>query len=155
MNQLGNVIGEICKAILPIREEVYFGNQESTVAICTLSSINLLRELKNSGVLSRVSVLGRLLTENKGIDSLIKNANNCKNLKKIILCGKEVSGHKAGHSLLLLHKNGIDSMGRIIDSHSPDPVLEISKDQVDKFREKINLIDMIGETGSKNILKSI
>lgn len=155
MNQLGNVIGEICKVILPIPEEVYFGNQSSSFAVCTLSSIKLLKELKNSGILSQVSVLGRLLTENKGIDSLIQNANKNKNLKTIILCGKEVSGHKAGHSLLELNKNGIDSDGRIINSHSPDPILTVTKEEVEKFREKINLINMIGQTESSKILKLI
>ena len=39
-----------------------------------------------------------------------------KNVKTIILCGKEVWGHKTGHSLLALHKNGIDQNNRIIKS---------------------------------------
>ena len=36
--------------------------------------------------------------------------NNHKNQKitTIIICGKEVWGHKAGHSLFELHKNGVD-----------------------------------------------
>lgn len=155
MNQLGNLVGELCKAILPIPEEVYFGNQNSSVAICTLSSIKLLKELTNSGALEHVSVIGRLLSENKGIDSLIKNTNNNQNLKTIIICGKEVSGHKSGHSLILLHKYGVDANSRIINSQSPDPVLSISKDEVEKFRKKIRLVDLIGQTNIQEILNLI
>ena len=48
MNVLGEVIGDLCKAILPIPEESYLGNPDSTIAVCTLSSIDLLKKFKNS-----------------------------------------------------------------------------------------------------------
>ena len=44
MNILGETIGEICKIVLPIPEEVYFGNEDSQLAICTLSSMKLLKK---------------------------------------------------------------------------------------------------------------
>jgi len=43
MNSLGNMIGELCKVILPIPEESYQGNPDSTIAVCTLSSLELQR----------------------------------------------------------------------------------------------------------------
>ena len=36
MNAVGEAIGELCKIILPIREEFYLGNPDSHIAICTL-----------------------------------------------------------------------------------------------------------------------
>ncbi len=146
MNSLGNIIGEICKVVLPIKQEFYVGNPNSEIAICTLSSISLLDNLKDSGMLSRVAIIGRLFSENKGIDSIVEYVNQNNKIKKIILCGKDVWGHKSGHSLLQLHKNGIDENFRIINSQSPNPYLSVSKEMINYFQKNITLIDLINET---------
>jgi tetrahydromethanopterin S-methyltransferase subunit A len=155
MNSLGNLIGEICKVLLPINEEFYHGNPNASIAICTLSSLDLLKKISSSDLLSDVSIVGRLLSENKGIDSIINYAYQNKKIKKIIVCGKEVWGHKAGHSLFELYKNGINDEGRIINSNSPDPFLTISKSQVNYFQTKITLINMINETNYNKIKEKI
>lgn len=155
MNILENLVGEICKTLLPIPEEVYFGNEKSSIAICTLSSIDLLRKLSQSELLENVAIIGRLFSENRGIESLIQYVNDNPNIKTIILCGKDVWGHKAGHSLLELHKNGIDNNGRIINSSSPDPFIQISKSKVKKFQTQVRIINMIGETNQEKILQLI
>ena len=155
MNSLENLAGEICKALLPIPEEVYFGNKNSSVAVCTLSSIDLLKKFSSSKFLQDVAIVGRLLSENKGIDSLVRYVNENQNIKTIILCGKEVWGHKAGHSLLKLHNNGIDDKNRIINSTSPDPILTLTESEIKKFQSKIRIIDMIGETNQEKIIQLI
>lgn len=155
MNSLGNVIGELCKIILPIPEEFYLGNKSVSVAICTLSSIDLLKAIANSDILNNIAITGRLLSENKGIDSIIKFVNMNKNIKTIIVCGKEVWGHRAGHSLFELHKNGIDNIGRIIGSTSPDPVLTVTRTQIEYFQKKITLIDMIDEKNLEKIKQKL
>lgn len=155
MNSLGNMIGELCKVVLPIHEEFYQGRADSTIAICTLSSLNLLKKLANSEILQHISIVGRLLSENKGIDAIIRHVNQNQKIKTIIVCGKEVSGHKAGHSLLKLHQNGIDKNGRIIGSSSPDPFLKVSELQVNYFRNKIYLVNMINETDYNKIKQKI
>jgi len=155
MKTLENLMGEICKTLLPIPEEVYFGNQNSSIAICTLSSINLLKEISNSDILNKVAVIGRLLSENKGIDEIVRYVNSNQNIKTILLCGKEVPGHRAGHSLLELHKNGIDKDGKIINSNSPDPVLSVSESEIKKFQSQSSIIDLIGETNLSVIKKLI
>ena len=155
MKTLGNLAGEICKALLPIPEEVYFGNQNSSIAICTLSSIDLLKKLSNSELLSKVAIIGRLLSENKGIESLVHYVNSHSNIKTVFLCGKEVRGHKTGHSLLKLHKNGIDKSGRIIDSNSPDPYLALTESEVKKFQTQVRIIDMVGKTDLEKIIQLI
>ena len=146
MNRLENIIGDLCKVILPIQEESYIGNTDSSIAICTLSSMNLLKKISNSELLNYVSIVGRLLSENKGIDSMIKYLNRNKKIKTIIVCGKEVCGHKAGHSLFELHKNGIDNYGRIINSVSPNPFLTVNRSEINYFQNEINLINLIDET---------
>ena len=155
MNAIGEAIGELCKVILPINEEFYLGNSDSSIAICTLSSIDLLKNFENSEILNQISIVGRLLSENKGIDSIIKYVNKNPKVDTIIVCGKEVWGHKSGHSLFQLHKNGTDQNNRIINSTSPDPFLTVSKSEIKYFQDNVNLIDLINVTEFKLILKKV
>ena len=155
MNAIGEAIGELCKAILPINEEFYLGNPKSSVAICTLSSIDLLKNFANSKILNEISIVGRLLSENKGIDSIIKYVNENPQVNSIIVCGKEVWGHKSGHSLFELHKNGVDQNNKIINSTSPDPYLTVSESEIKYFQENIRLVNMINQTDFKLILEQI
>lgn len=155
MNEIGNALGELCKIIFPIPEEYYVGNSNSTVAICTLSSINLLQEIANSEILNRIFIVGRLFSENKGIDSLVRYVNQNKKIKTIIICGKEVQGHKAGHSLVQLHRNGVDENNRIVNSASPEPFLTVSKSEITHLQNEITLVDKIGQTNLHIIKKLV
>jgi tetrahydromethanopterin S-methyltransferase subunit A len=130
MNVIGEVIGELCTAILPINEEFYLGNPKSSVAICTLSSIDLLKNFASSEILNKISIVGRLLSENKGIDSIIKYVNRNPQISIIIVCGKEVWGHKSGHSFFELHKNGTDQNNRIINSTRSLPYSITIRDKI-------------------------
>ena len=155
MNKLGTTIGKICEALLPIPEEFYIGNYNSSICICTLSSIKLLKEIKNSKIIDNIAIAGRLFTENKGIDSIIKYVNQNKKIKTIIVCGKDVWGHKSGHSLFELHKNGIDNNNRIINSTSPDPFLTVSESEIKYFQKQIILVNLINETNIELINNKI
>ena len=155
MNKLGDTIGKICEKLLPISEEFYIGNPNSSICICTLSSIKLLKEIKNSKIFENVAIVGRLFTENKGIDSMIKYVNENKKIKTIIVCGKEVWGHKSGHSLFQLYQNGIDDKNRIINSTSPDPILTISKSEIQYFQKEITLVNLINETNIELIINRV
>ncbi len=146
MNILGNIFGEVCKTLFPIPEEVYFGNLKSSIAICVLSSVPLLKEIANSELMNNISIVGKLFSENKGIDSIIRHINSNSNVKIIIICGKEGWGHKPGSSLIAVYKNGIDDDGRIINSLSPDPFLTVSKTEVKKFQSRVKIINKIGIT---------
>ncbi len=92
-----------------------------------------------------------LFSENKGIDSIIRHVNSNSNVKIIIICGKEGRGHKPGSSLIALYKNGVDGDGRIINSHSPDPFLNVSKTEVKKFQSRVRIINKIGITNFEEI----
>ena len=155
MNILAEIIGEICKAVLPIPEEYVKGNPNSSIAICTLSSIDLLKRFSTHKILNDVSIVGRLLSENKGIDSIIEYVNNNQKINSIIVCGKEVFGHKSGHSLFQLHKHGIDKNNRIINSSSPHPYLTVSEFKIKYFQNNVNLVNLINETNYEKILSKI
>ena len=155
MDKLGDIIGEICKVVLPIHEEFYLGNPKSDTAVCTLGSISLLKDMRESGILQDVAIIGRLFSENKGIDAIIRFVNQNHNIRTIVICGKEVWGHKAGHSLIQLYENGIDKNNRIVGSSSPEPYLSVTKSDIQYFQNKINLVNLIGETRLDNILRRI
>jgi len=155
LNKLSDAIGKLCEVLLPIPEEFYIGNTNSSICVCTLSSIKLLKELQNSQIFENVAIAGRLFTENKGIDSIIKYVNQNKKIKTIIVCGKEVWGHKSGHSLFQLHQNGVDKNNRIINSTSPEPILTVSNSQIQYFQKEIILVNLINETNLQSIIEKI
>lgn len=155
MDLIGEIAGELCKILLPIEDRIYFGNPESTVAVCTLSSMKLLDEIVNSSLISKVNVAGRLLSENKGIDMLVRHVISNPEISIIILCGKDTVGHKPGYSLLCLHKNGIGKDGKIIGSQSPDPVLSLTNNEVMKFQNQVKIIDRMGEINISNLRSEI
>jgi tetrahydromethanopterin S-methyltransferase subunit A len=151
LNSLAELAGQLCKILLPINEEVFYGNSSSRVAICTLSSMNLLKEISSSDLMGKIILVGRLLSENKGIDALIRYVNKHPTVDTIIICGVEVLGHRAGHALFCIHSYGTDEHNRIINSVSPDPVLSISKKEIQQFQRQVTLIDKIGQTDLEKI----
>ena len=151
MNLIEDIVGELCKILLPIEEEIFFGEPTSNIAICTLSSISLLKDISHSNIIKEIAIAGRLLSENKGIDSLIRSVISNVKINVIILCGKETIGHKLGDSLLCLYKNGIDENHKIIGSSSPYPILTVTKKQVSKFQRQVKIINKIGETDVSNL----
>ena len=151
MNTIEDIVGQLCKILLPIEDKLYFGNQNSTLVVCTLSSMKLLKEIASSSLMNKINVTGRLLSENKGIDLLVRYIISNEKIRTIILCGKDTAGHKPGHSLLCLYQNGIDQNGRIIGSKSPNPILSLTKEEVLRFQKQIKIIDKIGETNISNL----
>lgn len=143
--------GEVCKALIPVRHEIFEG-RGTEVAICTLGSIDLLEQISKSRLMDRVAIAGRLLSENKGIDVIVGYVASHPDLKRIILCGKEVKGHMTGQALLSLHKNGVDGDGHIIGATGPYPVLKSPMTQVEAFRKQVVLTDLTGVTDIEKLL---
>lgn len=146
-----NFIGEICKYLLPIKHEHFVG-KGSRIAICTLSSIRLLTEISNdTKLMNNLAIVGRLLSENKGIDDIINYCIVHKELEHLVICGKDSRGHRAGDSLIALSKNGLTKEGIIIESKSPRPQLRSSYQEVEIFRERITVHNLIEETDLNHI----
>ncbi|MGA9298171.1 MAG: hypothetical protein WBV72_12265 [Nitrososphaeraceae archaeon] len=161
---LEDIAGKICETLIPIKHEYYIGRRGKETAICTLSSIHLLENIcKSSEVMDKILVVGRLLSENKGIDTIIKFTLSHPELHYIIVCGKEVRGHQAGQALLSLYENGINNNNNnntdsmfIVGAKGPHPVLRSSWEDVNAFRKQINKIyNLIGISDIEQIKKQI
>lgn len=150
--KLDDAAGKVCEAVLPIKHEFYLGSGKE-LAICTLSSVDLLQEISKSEIMERVAIAGRLLSENKGIDAIVNFAVEHPDLRRIILCGREVKGHRAGKALLALARNGIDKDGRIIGALGPYPILKSPARDVIVFRNQVEITDLTGNIDI-NSLKS-
>jgi tetrahydromethanopterin S-methyltransferase subunit A len=146
--------GRLCKVLFPIKEEYHLGSGRA-VAICTLASFDLLETISRSSLMDKVLIAGRLLSENKGIDLMIKFTLNHPELKRIILSGKEVKGHRAGQALLALSHNGVDSAGRIIGAIGPDPRLTLCGRDVEIFRRQVQIIDLRETVDIKKIAQAL
>lgn len=143
-SKINNILGICCYHLLPIKQEYYIGKGK-IIGICTLSSLDLLKEIKNDHeIMDKISIVGRLLSENKGIDEIIKFSTNNKSFKYLLLCGEEVKGHLPGQTLIALKKNGIDQNKKVINSAAAYPFLASTKHEIKYFRHHINIIDKIG-----------
>jgi tetrahydromethanopterin S-methyltransferase subunit A len=135
-----NAAGKLCKALIPIKHEYYIGNGKCT-AICTLSSIDLLENISKAvAIMNRILIVGRLLSENKGIETIVQFIVDHPELHNMIICGKEVKGHQAGQALLSLYNNGVNNSGRIIGAKGPYPILRSSRKDIEVFRKQIHKI---------------
>ncbi len=123
------------------------GDPESPVAIVTLSE-------KYS--FDNAAIWGPMKTENLGIEKVVANVISNPNIRYLIICGNEIRGHRSGKTLLCLAENGIDDNGRIIDAPGAVPYIEnLEQGAVDRFREQIEVIDMISTTDRNMVQKEI
>ena len=143
VKRLGDAVGKLCEALLPIKHEYYLG-AGNAIGICTLSSVDLLERVSRSPLMNKVLIAGRLLSENKGIDAIIAFTMKHPELERLIICGNEVKGHRAGQALLAISLNGIDLCGRIIGAAGPNPIVMSSKRDVEIFRHQVQIVDLIG-----------
>jgi tetrahydromethanopterin S-methyltransferase subunit A len=125
----------------PIPTSSFMGKGES-IAICTLSSVDLLKKISKDKIMEKVLIAGRLFSENKGIDSLVTFCVQTSTLKYLLICGRDTKGHYSGDALVKLKTHGIDKGNRIINAISPHPNLTCGPLSIQKFRDKIELIDM-------------
>ncbi len=127
------------------------------VAICTLNSKDLIeRLLKNHP--RGVSIVGSLATENLGIERLIKNVISNPHIRFLIVCGEDSMqkvGHLPGQSIKSLFEKGVDENGRIIGACGGRPFLKnTGRAMIERFREQVELVDMIGCTTESEILSA-
>jgi tetrahydromethanopterin S-methyltransferase subunit A len=141
--KLENVAGMLCEALVPIKHEYYLGGGER-VAVCTLSSMRLLQTIaRTKNLMNKILIIGRLLSENKGIDTMIKFTLNHPKLSYIIVCGNDVKGHQSGQALLSLHRNGATREGRIIGAAGPRPFLTCLQADIELFRKQVMICDLL------------
>lgn len=138
------IAGKICEIILPVRLS-YSNGSGKKVAICTLSDMSLLEEIiVHKGLMNKVVIAGRLLSENRGIDDILTSVYDSPDLKYLILCGLDGKGHLPGQALISLSRFGVMEGGRIRGAEGANPVLKSSQEVISSFRERIEIVDLIG-----------
>ena len=130
----------------------YVGRKDRSVAISTLASLDLMYRI---GRREEFAIVGKTFTENLGIEKVVQNIVPNSAIRFLILCGQE-SPHKVGQSFIALKRAGVDSEGRIVGSQGKIPVLKnLSREQIAQFRERVELVDLIGEQRVETIMATV
>lgn len=124
------------------------GNTESPVAVCTNSTV--------AGIeldMDKVSIVGKCVTENIGIEKIIQNTVSNPKIRYMILCGKVSKGHFVSQAIESLIKNGVDKEKRIIGAKGNTPFLKnIDNELIERFRKQITPVNIMGETNNMKIM---
>lgn len=116
------------------------------VAVTTLGSVALAEAVSRNPP-AGLCIVGKVETENIGIEKIIKNVVSNPAIRYFICAGNEPPRHLTGATLLALFANGMDGRNRIAGSPGMRPVLpNTSAAEVRAFREQVQPIDMIGCT---------
>jgi len=116
------------------------------VAVTTLGSVDLAKEVSESAP-DGLCIVGKVETENIGIEKIIKNILSNTAIRYLVCAGNEPPKHLTGATMVALFENGVDESNKIIGSPGMRPVLpNTSPLEVDEFRHRIEPIDMIGCT---------
>lgn len=138
----------MCKDYYPWGGEFTSCNPKSNVAVVLLDI--------DYTPTDKVAIYGPLKTENIGIEKIVANVISNPHIRYLIICGREICGHRAGASLVALNKNGTDENNRIIDAPGAIPYIEnLDKKAIDRFRSQIEVIDLIDITDKKIIDRTI
>lgn len=128
------------------------GNPHSSVAICTLSSHQLLQDLSDSKVTARVAIIGPLETENLGIERMLTTLLGRPTIRWLVLCGQEQRGRYQGQALRSLFESGMATDGQISQARSKRARLpSLSPAHVEAARKQVALRDLIGVEDVKTI----
>ena len=136
--------------------EVVSGNAESPVAVCTLSSHDLLRQISQADLLGRIAMLGSLETENLGIERMLITLLRAPRIRWLVVCGEEARGRYQGQALAALFQHGIQADGRIPEARSRRARLRaIDANQVEAARRQIRLRDLGGVLDLDQITRAV
>jgi tetrahydromethanopterin S-methyltransferase subunit A len=134
--------------------EYIVGNPAGSVAICTLSNRDLPQELI-AATGPDLAIAGRCDTENIGIEKVVLNLIANSHIRWLLLCGVEAPGHRAADAFLQLKERGVDANMRVLESAAWRPVLRnLTLLEVARFREQVELINLIGVTAVDEIVKA-
>ena len=139
----------------PVEGEYTIIDKSAPVAVSTLASTKLEEKLVKAKP-EGLCIVGKTETENIGIDKIIKNVISNPAISQMIITGKNPEGHQSGKTLLALWKNGVDKDMRVTGSKGRRPILKnVSRMEVKKFREQVQMVDMIGSENTRSIAKKI
>lgn len=104
--------------------------------------------------LGNIAIVGNLITENIGVEHVIKNLISNPFIRHLAIIGTEVSGHQPGNAIINLHKNGINPNQRIVDASGARPILRNTLQQeIRQFRQQITIHDFM-QLGDSDTLQN-
>jgi len=117
----------------------------SCVAVCTL---------KDTLPVQNVALVGTCLTENLGIENIVKAIIKNPGIRFLIVAGTEPEKRFTGQALKCLAEHGVDDRGRIRGAKGLMPFLKnLTQSEVDYFRKQVRIIDLVGVTDLADIEK--
>lgn len=123
-----------------IKGEYTVGDPKSCVAVVTLGSHLDENKIVDAGA----AIVGICKTENIGIEKMVANILANPNIRFLIVCGAEVTGHLTGDAIINLHKNGVQN-NRIVGAKGAIPYIEnLPEEAIDRFRKQIEIVNIIG-----------
>jgi len=126
------------------------GNANAPVAVCTMASLDIELPMDN------IAIVGKTVTENIGIEKVVRNIISNPNIRFLICCGKISKGHFVGDALECLVKNGVDENKRIIGAKGAIPVVKnLSQKEIEHFRKQVKVICMQGEEDVEKIMEKV
>ena len=130
----------------------------ASVAVCTLNSGPLATELAQCAQ-EGLAIVGTMHTENLGIERVIRNILANPNIRYLLLCGedtRQLIGHLPGQSMESLFASGVDEKNRIVGAKGKRTFLKnVLPEQIQVFREQVQLVSMIGEQNPVSICGKI
>lgn len=123
------------------------------VAICVLGSDPLAAQ--TAGI-DGVAIAGSLHTANVGIEAIVLNTISNRNLRFMVVCGKDSKLFRQGQSLVALHDNGVDEERLILGAEGHEPQLAaLSPAAVERYRDQLTLIDLREEQDADAIATAV
>jgi len=134
----------------PVEGRYTLGNRDSPVAVCTMSSVDIKLPM------DRIAIAGKCVTENLGVEKIVRNTVANPNIRYMIVCGRESMGHFVDDALESLVRNGVDHEGRIISAKGGIPVLKnLTTEEIERFRKQVEIVNMAGETEVDRIMEKV
>jgi tetrahydromethanopterin S-methyltransferase subunit A len=123
----------------------YFVNEPGApVAVTTLGSVALAAKVAKSPP-DGLCIVGKVETENIGIEKIIKNVLSNPAIRYLVCAGAEPPRHLTGATMVALFQNGVDDEKNILGSPGMRPQLpNTSIEEIEAFREQVEPVDMIG-----------
>ncbi len=116
------------------------------IAVTTLGSVELAEAVSRHPP-AGLCIVGKVETENIGIEKIIKNILSNPAIRFLACAGNEPPRHLTGATMLALFENGMDENQRIPGAPGMRPILRnTSAAEVHAFRQQVQPIDMIGCT---------
>ncbi len=125
------------------------GDAKSCAAVCTLKEVDMVLPV------AKTAISGRCLTENVGIERIIKNLISNPNIRFLVLCGTEPKGHFVGQAFKCIRDNGVKD-GNIVGAAGAMPYLKnTSQEEIERFNKQVELVDLIEVVDVKKIEEAI